>query len=153
MQIDKYDSPMGTLWLSGEAGVLTALSFFQPDVPEAECYDFTQVKHWLDNYFRGQHCMPDFLMAPRGTAFQRLVWNLLLEIPFGEIRTYGEVASMAARQMGKEKMFAQAVGQAVSRNPIAIIIPCHRVIGAGGSLTGYASGIHRKQWLLDHERT
>jgi len=154
MQYDKYESPMGPLWLQGEGGVLSGLSF------EGECTaagmqaaadEFILVKGWLDDYFRGQPRQPDFPMSPAGTAFQRLVWKLLLEVPFGQTRTYGDLAGEAARIMGKEKMSPQAVGQAVGRNPIAIIIPCHRIIGAGGKLTGYYGGIHRKQWLLDHE--
>lgn len=152
MQYEIYQSPMGPLWLMGENGVLTALSFAD------ECEGMTEVsgayvpvKQWLDAYFRGEPIPPDFPIKPSGTPFQQLIWQLLLDIPFGCTKTYGELARAAARMMGKGRMSSQAVGQAVSRNPINIIIPCHRIIGAGGTLTGYRSGLHRKQWLLVHE--
>ena len=87
-----------------------------------------------------------------GTAFQKAVWELLLKIPCGKTCTYGELAREAARLLGKEKMSAQAVGQAVGSNPVSILVPCHRVVGAGGKMTGYAWGIDRKRWLLDHEK-
>ena len=95
--------------------------------------------------------MPDFPVAPEGTDFQKLVWKLLLEIPFGETRTYGQIAREVARRMGRQKMSPQAIGGAVGRNPISIIIPCHRVVGSGGQLTGYAGGLDKKKWLLRHE--
>ena len=90
-------------------------------------------------------------MNPKGTPFQMLIWQLLLQIPYGQICTYGDLAREAARRMGKQRMSSQAVGQAVGRNPISIAIPCHRVIGHTGSLTGYAEGLEKKQWLLEHE--
>jgi O-6-methylguanine DNA methyltransferase len=93
----------------------------------------------------------DFQTELSGTPFQKLIWDMLLEIPFGQTITYGQLAKRAARAMGKEKMSSQAVGQAVSRNPIAIIIPCHRVMGAGGKPTGYAYGLEKELWLLNHE--
>jgi methylated-DNA-[protein]-cysteine S-methyltransferase len=113
---------------------------------------FLQTKSWLDAYFRGMP--PQWLppLSPEGTAFQKLIWGYLLEIPFGEVRTYSQLARRAARDMGREKMSAQAVGGAVGRNPISIMIPCHRCVGANGSLTGYAWGLERKQWLLGHEQ-
>ena len=80
-----------------------------------------------------------------------LIWQLLLQIPYGQTCTYGALAQEAARRMGRQSMSSQAVGQAVGRNPIAIAIPCHRVIGRTGSLTGYAEGLEKKQWLLEHE--
>lgn len=90
-------------------------------------------------------------LLPEGTDFQKQVWKLLREIPFGTTGTYGQLAGKIAAGLGKEKMSAQAVGQAVSRNPISILIPCHRVIGAAGQLTGYAGGLDKKVWLLRHE--
>ena len=90
-------------------------------------------------------------MKAEGTPFQKEVWNLLMAIPYGETRTYGDLAREMARLRGKENMSSQAVGQAVGKNPISIIIPCHRVVGAGGKLTGYAWGITKKEWLLRHE--
>jgi len=154
MYYDKYESPLGILWLTGCAGMLTGLSFCEQvpkDMDQAAPEEFDSVKHWLDDYFRGVPREMDFSMNPQGTPFQKRIWKLLMEVPFGETKTYGALAREAARLLGKEKMSAQAVGQAVGKNPIAIIIPCHRIIGADGTLTGYASGLERKQWLLDHE--
>lgn len=155
MYYEKYPSPAGTLWLTGNEGVLEGLSLCRSIPPEAEPAppgEFESVKNWLDRYFCGTPSEPEFPLKPRGTPFQKLIWDLLLKIPFGETTTYGELAREAARILGKENMSAQAVGQAVGKNPIAIIIPCHRVIGAGGRLTGYAYGLEKKQWLLSHEQ-
>ena len=141
----KYDSPLGPIWLTGEDGNLTGLSFAEirgEFIPE----NFDAVKCWLDYYFQGISREVDFPMDPSGTPFQKQVWKHLLEIPFGGTCTYGELAKKLSSNMSP-----QAVGQAVSRNPIAIIIPCHRVIGSDGTLTGYAWGIEKKRWLLDHE--
>lgn len=155
LQYDTYESPLGTLWLAGKEGVLTHLSF-APDCTQgaarANAGEFDPVKGWLDSYFLGQEPDIPVLMEPRGTPFQQLIWQMLLKIPFGETRTYGELAREAAVVLEKEKMSAQAVGQAVGHNPIAIIIPCHRCVGAGGKLTGYAYGIDKKQGLLQHEQ-
>ena len=107
---------------------------------------FNSAKRWLDAYFDGKPPVRDFSLVLKGTAFQHRVWDLLEQVPYGETVTYGQLA----KQLGG-KMSAQAVGQAVGKNPIAIMIPCHRVVGAGGRLTGYAWGIERKQWLLRHE--
>lgn len=107
---------------------------------------------WLDDYFAGRKpnisCLP---LAPIGGEFKQCVWQILMEIPYGELITYGEIAKEAARRMGKSRMSAQAVGGAVGHNPISIIIPCHRVIGANGNLTGYAGGMEKKVALLKHE--
>ncbi len=122
--------PMGQSWV------------YRPELPL-----FSRVRHWLDDYFRGSPPEPCSLpLAPAGTAFQRQVWELLLDIPWGEARSYGSLALEISAGMS-----AQAVGGAVGRNPIAIIIPCHRVLGTTGSLTGYAWGLEKKRWLLDHE--
>jgi len=111
-----------------------------------------KAKSWLDRYFSGQApSVSELAFAPCGTAFQREVWTLLLQIPHGEVTTYGEIAKTVARKLGKERMSAQAVGGAVGSNPIGIIIPCHRVIGENGNLTGYASGIPKKIKLLQIE--
>lgn len=148
---DKYDSPAGLLWLTGRDGVLTGLSF---EKTHEECVpgNFDAVKCWLDDYFRGIPRQISFPMELSGTPFQQQIWDLLLKIPYGKTVTYGQLAKQAAGILAKEKMSAQAVGQAVGRNPIAIVIPCHRIVGAGGKLTGYAYGIEKKQWLLDHEQ-
>ena len=149
--IDRYESPLGPLWLTGTEGILTGLSFSEPGescIPGS----FDGAKHWLDDYFQGIPREIEFPLSPKGTAFQKLIWKLLLEIPYGKTATYGELARRAAAELGREKMSAQAVGQAAHRNPIAIIIPCHRLVGAGGNLTGYASGLDRKRWLLNHEQ-
>lgn len=154
LHYDCYESPLGTLWMTGESGILTGLSF-QPLMPETEhahCPELDPVKAWLDCYFQGEVAAPDFSMAPYGTAFQQLIWQMLLKIPYGKTCTYGELAKEAASLMGKDRMSSQAVGQAVGSNPIAIIIPCHRVLGVGGKLTGYAFGIDKKQALLQHEQ-
>ena len=151
MYYDKYDSPLGSLWLTGKECVLTGLSFDKP-CGNFIFGNFDAVKHWLDDYFRGFPREIDFPMDLSGTPFQKLVWNLLLDIPFGQTITYGQLAKRAADILGREKMSDQAVGQAVGRNPVAIIVPCHRVVGSGGKLTGYAYGLEKKQWLLNHEQ-
>lgn len=111
-----------------------------------------QTKRWLDDYFIGHKTM---MMPPlayhKATPFQRMVWDILQTIPYGQTMTYGEIAQIIARQTGKGCMSAQAVGGAVGHNPISVIIPCHRIVGADGSLTGYAGGIERKIRLLELE--
>lgn len=109
-------------------------------------------RSWLDRYFGGERPSPDELpLAPCGSDFRQEVWKLLCEIPYGRVTTYGELAAETARRLGRERMSAQAIGGAVGHNPISVIIPCHRVIGADGSMTGYAGGIGLKEWLLSHE--
>ena len=113
---------------------------------------FTAIKNWLDKYFAGQKpAISDLPLAPIGGAFRKAVWDILCEIPYGEYITYGDIAKTMAARMGKASMSSQAVGGAVGHNPISIIIPCHRVVGANGSLTGYAGGISKKIKLLEHE--
>jgi len=108
--------------------------------------------NWLDRYFAGEKPEIDTeMLCPEGTPFQQLVWELLCEIPHGEVVTYGELAKKAAGRLGRKTMSSQAVGQAVGHNPISIMIPCHRVIGGKGNLTGYAGGLDVKKWLLEHE--
>ena len=113
---------------------------------------FAQVKEWLDRYFAGEQ-PPIFALplAPSGTDFRHRVWRKLITIPYGQTRTYGQLAQELADEDGNDKMSAQAVGGAVGHNPISIIIPCHRVVGADGSLTGYAGGVEKKVFLLEHE--
>lgn len=107
---------------------------------------------WLDRYFAGEQPDPlELPLAPRGTAFQRRVWAILAQIPYGSLRTYADIAEQIACEDGRH-CGARAVGTANGKNPISIILPCHRVVGSDGSLTGYAGGIERKLWLLRHER-
>jgi methylated-DNA-[protein]-cysteine S-methyltransferase len=109
-----------------------------------------QAARWLDGYFAGHPAPVTFTIKPTGTAFQQRIWKRLLEIPYGQVITYGDIAREMELETGK-RMSAQAVGGAVGSNPISILIPCHRVVGAGGKLTGYAGGIDKKIWLLQHE--
>ena len=151
---DIVDSPVGPLYLTSDGEKLTGLWMREPE-GEAVLADLPvlwEARKWLDAYFRGEAPAVEALpLAPKGTEFQMLVWELLLDIPFGQTRTYGDLAKEAAARLGKTRMSAQAVGGAVGRNPISIIIPCHRVVGAGHALTGYAGGLEKKLWLLRHE--
>ena len=145
----QYPSPIGPLTLYSDGSSLTGLIPGEPEPQGIHLEDlsiFNCARSWLDAYFSGKPIPVDFPLCPAGTDFQRRVWVLLLAIPYGQTLSYGAIA----RQLG-ENMSAQAVGQAVAKNPIAIIIPCHRVVGTGGQLTGYAWGIEKKQWLLAHE--
>lgn len=152
MYYTEYDSPIGKLLLQSNGEALTGLWMGrEPEELLSEDDVLRRAKAWLDAYFRGEEKAVEFSLAPGGTAFQKQVWQLLQTIAFGETRTYGDLAREVAVRMGKERMSAQAVGQAVGRNPISILIPCHRVVGAKGQLTGYAWGIERKKWLLAHE--
>ena len=113
---------------------------------------FGKAKDWLNRYFAGER--PDVAglpLAPIGGGFRQSVWKILCEIPYGQVVTYGDIAKKMASQMGKANMSGQAVGGAVGHNPISIIIPCHRVVGSNGSLTGYAGGLHMKVKLLELE--
>lgn len=149
----EYASPVGKLLLTAEDECLTGL-WIQREAPEGaakDCPVLEEAKRWLDDYFQGTAAACDLPMKPKGTAFQEQVWEILLTIPYGQTRTYGSIAREMAEKLGKEKMSAQAVGQAVGSNPISILIPCHRVVGAKGKLTGYAFGLDKKIWLLRHE--
>lgn len=155
-----YPSPIGKLLITAEDAQLTGIWYdnTHPIPLDAVFTDsaavIRQVCNWLDDYFLGKPINTDMLsLKPQGTPFQMLVWQLLLDIPWGETATYGELAKLAAQKMGKDKMSAQAIGNAVGKNPISIVIPCHRCLGAGHSLTGYAGGLDRKRFLLDLEKT
>lgn len=148
------DSPVGPLVLAGEDGALEILEFESGRMPPRGALDwredrklFGEAVSQLVAYFAGRLRRFDLRLAPRGTPFQRRVWDALLEIPYGETRAYGELA----RRLGDPKA-ARAVGLANGRNPIAIVIPCHRVIGSTGKLTGYGGGIAIKRQLLALER-
>ena len=152
MYAGTYVSPVGELLLTCTDRGLTGI-YMNREVPiqQDEHPILYLAKNWLDAYFRGENPAIDLPLVPEGTVFQQQVWNLLLEIPCGEIRTYGDIAREMATRTGKENMSAQAVGQAVGKNPISILIPCHRVVGAKGQLTGYAGGLDIKIRLLRHE--
>ena len=149
-----YDSPVGQLLLTCREEGLTGIWFDRP-LPEGNPGEdhpiLLRTISWLDAYFRGQAPEPEIPLLPEGTAFQRQVWQYLLTIPQGELCSYGRIAREMALRLGKERMSAQAVGQAVGRNPISILIPCHRVVGSGGQLTGCGGGMDRKIRLLRHE--
>ncbi len=152
-----YASPLGDILLSADAAGLTGLWFegqkhyaasLSPDCRETDTQLLMLARQWLDVYFSSHE--PDFSVPvhPSGTAFQKEVWALLSAIPYGRTLTYGEIAARLAASRGLAHMSARAVGSAVSRNPISLIIPCHRVLGAGGALNGYAGGLERKAVLL-----
>ena len=152
-----YPSPLGEILLAADEIGLTGLWFdgekfyadsLDPEHEERSIPVFDVVKKWLDIYFSGRE--PDFMPPVHmfGSEFRQQVWKLLREIPYGATITYGALAKRLARERGLERMSAQAVGGAVGHNPISILIPCHRVVGTNGSLTGYAGGLQRKIKLL-----
>ena len=158
--IDTYTSPLGNMLIAADEIGITGIWFEKqkyyasslskereaaktPAIEAAEC--------WLKLYFEGK--APDFSVPLHliGTDFQRRVWGLLLAIPYGKTRTYGDLAAQIAKETGRKRMSAQAVGSAVGHNKISILVPCHRVVGAGGNLTGYAGGLDKKIFLLKLE--
>ena len=154
-------TPLGEVRLRSDGKSLTGLWFVgqvndAKDNRDIETKDdlpiFEQVKTWLENYFSGKQTPITILLQPKGTIFQEEVWKILQEIPYGETMTYGEIAQRIAKEKGVATYSAQAVGQAVGKNPISILIPCHRVLGKNATLTGYAGGVHRKEQLLNLER-
>ena len=155
MYYSEYDSPVGRLLLTCREEGLTGLGMNRKPSENGCRRDdhpvFRAATAWLDSYFRGEDPPVTVALCPEGTPFRQQVWKLLQTIPYGESRSYGELAREMAAILGKEKMSAQAIGQAVGSNPISIFIPCHRVVGAKGQLTGYAGGIPNKIWLLRHE--
>lgn len=146
---EKDESLVG-LWITGQKYFLGSLTEERTERGDAAI--FKQTKLWLDRYFAGQKpAISELRLAPDGSGFRRAIWKILCEIPYGNVMTYGEIARKIAKIQGNEKMSAQAVGGAVAHNPISIIIPCHRVVGTNGSLTGYAGGIDIKIKLLTLE--
>lgn len=138
------------LWMEGQKYFGSGLP--QPFERRDDLAVLQRACGWLDRYFAGGQPDPlELPLAPRGTAFQRRVWAILARIPYGSLRTYADIAAQIAREDGR-RCGARAVGAANGKNPISIILPCHRVVGSSGSLTGYAGGIKRKLWLLQHER-
>ncbi len=161
MYTQHYDSPLGGILLAADEAGLTGLWFegqkyfartLDAAHPEQETPALSAAKRWLDVYFSGQE--PGFTppLHPVGSAFQQEVWALLRQIPYGQTTTYGALANQLAAKRGLARMSAQAVGGAVGHNQISIIIPCHRVVGVNGSLTGYAGGIDKKVKLLTLEK-
>lgn len=159
---DYYESPLGRILLAADEGGLTGVWFegqkyyargLDPESREMPLPVFDQAKDWLDLYFSGKE--PDFMppVHMTGTDFQVRVWTALREIPYGKTVTYGDIAKKIAEMEGRSHMSAQAVGSAVGQNRISILIPCHRVVGSDGSLTGYAGGLERKAALLALEET
>ena len=156
-----YLSPLGKITMSSGGEAITGLWFEgqkyygstikNAKIEEKKLYVFESAEKWLDIYFGGRE--PGFipLLQMEATPFRRLIWEILLTVPYGKTVTYKELAEKAAVKMGLLRMSPQAVGGAVGHNPIAIIVPCHRVIGSDGSLTGYAGGIERKKKLLQLE--
>lgn len=156
-----YNSPLGGITLSSSGTELTGLWFdgqkyfgdtLGEKYEEKSLPIFEQTARWLDSYFSGK--APDFTppLCMKTTPFRKAVWEIMLAIPFGKTMTYGEIADRIAKQKGLSKMSAQAVGGAVGHNSISLIIPCHRVVGTSGSLTGYAGGIEKKVQLLTLEK-
>ena len=154
MTFTVLSSPLGPLTAAAEDDVLTGLwlegqKYFAAGLsPDARRQDdapvFLALERWLSDYFGGSAAPCPLPLSPKGTTFQRRVWQALMEIPYGTVVTYGSLA----RKLGSSP---RAVGGAVGRNPISIAIPCHRVVGSGGSLTGYAGGVERKRALLELE--
>lgn len=159
--IHHFESPLGGITAASDGEALTGLWFdgqkyfgngLDSDHEEKMLPVFEQTGRWLDIYFSGEE--PDFIppLSMKTTPFRRTVWEILLSIPYGHTMTYGEIAAKIAEQKGLPGMSAQAVGGAVGHNAISLIIPCHRVVGADGSLTGYAGGLDKKQKLLALEK-
>jgi len=157
-----FESPIGKMLLTADTDGLTGIWFegqkYYPENPEDAYQNKTteileRAAQWLDSYFSGKNPGSGLPLHLTGTSFQKAVWEILLTIPYGDTMTYGEIAQMLAKQMGYQTMSAQAVGGAVGHNRISIIIPCHRVLGTNGSLTGYAGGIWRKEALLKLEHS
>lgn len=157
--ITKIDAPLGTILAASDGDNIIGLWFegqkyfaatLDDRTIEEEVPVYAQLRIWLDLYFAGE--TPDFTppLAPKGSAFRQAIWALLMEIPRGTVTTYGALARTLRQQTGKP-VSAQAVGGAVGHNPISILIPCHRVVGTGGSLTGYAGGVDKKLRLLELE--
>lgn len=154
----RIPSPLGTLTLASNGSALTGLwlpeqKYFPASLPEAQpdLPLFAQAEAWMREYFSGSNPPIPFPLEPAGSPFRRQVWDLLLQIPYGQTTTYAALARQVAAMQGRSSMSSQAVGGAVGHNPISILIPCHRVLGSDGSLTGYAGGVEKKRWLLELE--
>ncbi len=159
--ISSYKSPLGEITIAADDIGLTGLWFvdqkyyalyLDKNNEEKETQTLKDTKRWLDIYFDGEN--PNFKLPLHfiGTDFQKEIWKILYSIPYGKTMTYGDIAKIIAKKKGLKRMSAQAVGGAVGHNQISIIVPCHRVVGSNGSLTGYAGGIKRKHELLELEK-
>lgn len=163
-----YENTLKALWFEGQRyfglGLPKGLVIDNIEYGNEPVFDLT--KKWLEDYFRNRiseinillsydsvKIKDGIILSPEGTDFRRDVWKILMDIPIGSTLSYNGIASVIASKYGKKSMSAQAVGGAVGHNPISILIPCHRVMGSDGSLTGYAGGIEKKAWLLSHEST
>lgn len=161
LRIAHVETPLGDVAMAAEAGALVASSIngqpgyrrlLERGVEAAGDPVLERARAWLARYFVGER--PDAAelpLCPHGTAFQHEVWNLIRQIPYGRASSYGELADLVVLARGGGRMSAQAIGGAVGRNPIAIIVPCHRVLAANGAIGGYAGGLDKKLWLLAHE--
>ena len=157
-----YESPLGGITLASDGEALIGLWFdgqkyfadaLDKEYKEKNLSVFDDTYRWLDLYFSGKAPYFTPKLNMRTSAFRKKVWEIILTIPFGQTMTYGEIAMHIAKEKGLKQMSAQAVGGAVGHNSISLIIPCHRVVGTRGSLTGYAGGIDKKVWLLQMEKT
>lgn len=161
--ITHYNSPIGDILLASKNEKLIGLwlenqkyylANFKEELKEVEGNDIlNKTREWLNRYFKGDRPKINELdIEPIGSDFRKSVWRILCNIPYGEVITYNDIAKEIAKEKGIKQMSAQAVGGAVGHNPISIIIPCHRVVGSNGSLTGYAGGVKKKKYLLEHEK-
>lgn len=149
IEIAYYNSPLGVLKILADEKGIKEIEFAQEEFKSIQNSSSKIIKDCikqLDEYFRGKRKSFELKLNPEGTEFQKKVWKELLKIPYGKTLSYGEISRRI-----KNPKAVRSVGQAIGRNPISIVIPCHRVIGSDGSLTGYASGLWRKEWLLKHE--
>lgn len=157
-----YNSPIGVITLGADENNIVGLwmkgqKYFGDTVkgemsPKDDLAVFQKAKNWLDRYFQGQKpAISELPLAPIGGEFRQTVWKILCEIPYGQVITYGDIAKKIAQRKGLVRMSAQAVGGAVGHNPISLIIPCHRVVGTNGNLTGYSGGLDMKIKLLEFE--
>lgn len=157
-----YSSPIGSITLASDGENIIGLwmegqKYYGDTVSEEmikrdDLAIFTKTREWLDRYFAGKNpSISEIPLLPRGGEFRKIVWNILCEIPYGEVTTYGEIGKKVAKKMNKNTMSGQAIGGAVGHNPISVIIPCHRVVSLNGSLTGFSGGINKKIALLEHE--
>ena len=162
MYFSYYESPLGRMLLGGTEEGLSGMWISEQKYYAATMDEemtqrddlplFEQTKKWLDRYFNKEQPDPKELkLDPKGTDFRKTVWDILLKIPYGRTTSYGAIAKSITESRKGRKTSARAVGGAVGHNPISIIIPCHRVVGSDGSLTGFASGLDKKVWLLKHE--